>query len=184
MIWLCVQASAFLSFDIVILCLAREFITMVRCVVYIHDSVWPWHFTSRSSLQGLWLFFFFITPISHMALCSGLSFFIFWHSHTLFGMWVYHHGTICHVDSWTLNDLDRWPQYQNYIFTMDISLARCLCSLTLAYQRWFLHETMLCTFLTSVWTLPLTYMWVAGGILSEFYSQLLLFFYASVYRYL
>ena len=33
---LCVQASAFLSFDIVILYLARECITMVRCVVYIH----------------------------------------------------------------------------------------------------------------------------------------------------
>ena len=37
MTWLCVQASAFLSFDIVILCLTREFITMVRCVAYIHE---------------------------------------------------------------------------------------------------------------------------------------------------
>ena len=37
MTWLCVQASAFLSFDIVILCLARECITMIRCVEYIHE---------------------------------------------------------------------------------------------------------------------------------------------------
>ena len=37
MTWLCVQASAFLSFDIVILCLAHECITMVLCVAYIHE---------------------------------------------------------------------------------------------------------------------------------------------------
>ena len=37
MTWLCVQASAFLSFVIVILCLASVCITMVRCVAYIHE---------------------------------------------------------------------------------------------------------------------------------------------------
>ena len=37
MTWLCVQESAFLSFDIVIVCLASECITMVRCVAYIHE---------------------------------------------------------------------------------------------------------------------------------------------------
>ena len=37
MTWFCGQALAFLSFDIVILCLARECITMVRCVSYIHE---------------------------------------------------------------------------------------------------------------------------------------------------
>ena len=37
MTWLCVQASAFLSFDKVILCLARGCITMVRCFAYIHE---------------------------------------------------------------------------------------------------------------------------------------------------
>ena len=36
MTWLCVRATAFLSFDTVTLCLAHECITMVRCVVYIH----------------------------------------------------------------------------------------------------------------------------------------------------
>ena len=37
MTWLCVQASAFLSFDIVILCLSCKCITMIRCVAYIHE---------------------------------------------------------------------------------------------------------------------------------------------------
>ena len=64
------------------------------------------------------------------ALCSGLSFFVLWHSHTLFGTLLYHHGTMCCVHSWTLYDLDLWPQYQNYIFTIDLSLAIYLCSLT------------------------------------------------------
>ena len=36
-IWLCVQATAFLSFDTVILCLAHECITMVKCVAYISE---------------------------------------------------------------------------------------------------------------------------------------------------
>ena len=37
MTWLCVWATAFLSFDIVILCLAGHYISMVQCVAYIHD---------------------------------------------------------------------------------------------------------------------------------------------------
>ena len=37
MTWLCAQASAFLSFDITLLCLACECITMVWCVPYIHE---------------------------------------------------------------------------------------------------------------------------------------------------
>ena len=41
-----------------------------------------------------------------------------------FGMWVYHHGTMCRVHSWPLDNLDLWPQYQNYIFTLNLSLAR------------------------------------------------------------
>ena len=69
-----------------------------------------------------------------MALCSGHSFFVLWHSHTLFSTWVFHHGTMWRVHSLTLYDLDLWSQYQNCIFTMDFSLARCLCSLTYAYM--------------------------------------------------
>ena len=37
-----------------------------------------------------------------MALRSGLSVFVLWNSHTLFGTWRYHHGTKCRVHSWTL----------------------------------------------------------------------------------
>ena len=37
MTWICVQASAFSSFDIAILYLARECITIVRYVTYIHE---------------------------------------------------------------------------------------------------------------------------------------------------
>ena len=65
-----------------------------------------------------------IYRVCDMALCSGLSFFVLWRSHNLFGTWVYHHGTMCRVHSWTLYDIDLWPQH--YIFTMDLSLVRCL----------------------------------------------------------
>ena len=37
MTWFCIRATAFLSFDIVILCLTHECITMVQYVAYIHD---------------------------------------------------------------------------------------------------------------------------------------------------
>ena len=30
----------------------------------------------------------------------------FWHSHTIFGTWVYHHGTMCHIHSRPLSVLD------------------------------------------------------------------------------
>ena len=37
MTWLCVQALAFLSLDILLLCLAHECNTIVPCVAYIHE---------------------------------------------------------------------------------------------------------------------------------------------------
>ena len=104
-------------FDISIPYLAHGSITMRGCVKYIHDpdtctmltfDLWPQGKTCR---------------VNDMALHSGLSFFVLWHSHTLFGTWVYHHGTMCRVQrlSWTISKL---------YFTMDLSLASCLCSLT------------------------------------------------------
>ena len=107
--------------------------------------------------------------VHDMALCSGHSFFDLWHSHTLFGTWVYHHGTICRVHSWPLYDLD---------LNIKITFSQWLCSLTNRHTK-FWHTgvspwgNMLYTFLTFVWPWPLTYMWVAGCILSEFYSQFL-----------
>ena len=120
MTWLCVQASAFLSFDIVILCLAYEWITMVRCVAYIHDLDLTLNYDLKVNFIG------FLTCFRVQA----SVFFVLWHNHSLFGMWVYHHGMMCSIHSWTLYDLDLWPHYQNYIFTMNLSLAKCLCSLT------------------------------------------------------
>ena len=113
-------------------CLLWHWHTIFGTLVYHHERMcqvhsWSWYDIDLWP-QGQ------IYRVYDMALCSGLSIFVFWHSHTLFGTWVYHHGTMCHVHSWTLYDLDLWPQYQNYIFTMDLSLARCLCSLTKAYQ--------------------------------------------------
>ena len=52
-----------------------------------------------------------------------------WHYHTLCSTWVYHHERMCCVyswsqHSWSLYDLDLWPQYQNYIFTMNLCLGK------------------------------------------------------------
>ena len=90
------------------------------------------------------------------------AFFVLWHfSHTMFGMWVYHHGTMCRMHSWPLYDLDLSPQYESYIFTMNLSLAR----FSLLFDRgipnfglWVYHHETKCF----VHSWPLTYMWVAG----------------------
>ena len=72
-----------------------------------------WSLTSRSNLLGLWYGFVF-KP----------QFLVLWNSHIIFDTRVYHHGTMCHVYSWPLYDLDLWPQYQTNIFTINLSLAR------------------------------------------------------------
>ena len=86
--------------------------------------------------------------------------FVLWNSHTLFGTWVY------------IYDLDLWPQHQHYIFTMNLSLAKCLCSWHRHTKFWHMGvspwDNMLCTFLTLVWPWPLTYMWVTGVSLVSF----------------
>ena len=55
--------------------------------------------------------------------CPAHNLFFVWHWLTIFGTWVYHYKRMCRVHSWPLNDLDLWPQYQNYIFTMNLCLA-------------------------------------------------------------
>ena len=79
MTWLCVQFSGFLSFDIVILCLARECFTMVRRVANIMNSVWLWSLTSI-----LKLYF-------HHEFESGKMSLLFDIGIPNFGMWVNHH---------------------------------------------------------------------------------------------
>ena len=56
-----------------------------------------------------------IYRVYNMTLCSGLSFFVLLHSHTLFGTWVYHHGTMCHVHLWP------WPFYSFYLVSICIN---------------------------------------------------------------
>ena len=107
-------------------------------------------------------------------LCVQASAFCLWHSHTLFDhlLVLYHHGTMCRIHSWTLFHLNLWPHYQKYIFIMDLSLARCLCLLTQAYQIFGVGvspwDNMLCTFLTLVLLWPLTCMYMAGVSLVSF----------------
>ena len=36
------------------------------------------------------------------------------HRHTVFGSWVYHYETMCHIHSWSWYDVDLWPQGQIY----------------------------------------------------------------------
>ena len=123
-------------------------ITMRRCVAYIHDP--------NTTLT-------FDLNIKFIVLCSGHSLFVLWYSHTMLGMWVYHHGTctMCRVHSWPLYDLDLWPQYQNYISPWISIWQDRLCSMKKAY---ILDLCMTLTFDLYVGS---------GGILIKFYSQFL-----------
>ena len=77
----------FLSFDIlVILCLACECITMVRCVTCIHDLCMTLTFhINMKVIFSPWIF--------SLLFDRGIP---------TFGLWVYHHETKCFVHSWLL----------------------------------------------------------------------------------
>ena len=60
-------------------------------------------------------------------------FFVLWLSHSIFGKWVYHHRTICHIHSWPLYDIDLLPQYQNYIFTVNLFMVKVF------FAFWHMH---------------------------------------------
>ena len=40
-------------------------------------------------------------------------------SHIISCARVYHHRMMCHIHLWPLYDLDIWPQYENYVYTMN-----------------------------------------------------------------
>ena len=109
-------AHNFFYFDISLPYLTHGCIIMKRSVAHIHYPVTTFDLWPQDQIYRIFYY---------MDLCLGHSFFVLWHSHTMFGTWVYmyHHGTMCDVHSWHLYDLDLWPQYQNYIFTMNLSLA-------------------------------------------------------------
>ena len=88
-----------------------------------------------------------IYRVYDMALCSGTAFFVLGHSHTMFGSWVYHHGTMCHIHSWPLYDLDLWHQYWNNIFIMNLSLERLSLLFDIGipnFSIWVYHHETIC----------------------------------------
>ena len=134
---------------------------MRGCVKYIHDP--------DSTVT-------FDLKVKFIGFMTWLCVFVLWHSHTLFGTLVYHHGMMCCVHSWTLYDLDLKPPHSKLFFLPWIWVWQDVFALWYRHSK-FWHmgvspwDNMLCTFLTLLWSWPLIYMWVAGGILSEFYSQ-------------
>ena len=71
----------------------------------------------------------------------------FWHSHTIFGTWMYHYGTMCHIHSWTLSVLDFCPQYQNDIEHCEFVRARLSLLFDTAIPNLahgYRHETRCC----------------------------------------
>ena len=78
MTWLCVQASAFLFFDIV--CLTCEYITMVPCVVYIHELCMTLTFyLNIKIIFSPWIWFWQDVFALNIGILN-------------FGIWVYHLG--------------------------------------------------------------------------------------------
>ena len=152
--------------------------------MYVIPNNVTWYFTVAQTWLFLstWGFQFSVCLCTSFCFCFDAAdddtrmpsfaspFFVLWHSHTLLCMWVYHHGTMCHIQSWTLYDLDLWHQYQNYIFTMNFWIWQDVFALWHRHTK-FLHMGVLpwdmCTFSTLVWLWPLTYMWVAGVILKH-----------------
>ena len=84
--WFRVQVSAFLSFDIVILCLALKCITMVPCVAYIHEICMTLNFDIN--IKKLYF---------HHGFESGKMSLLFDIGIPNVGLWVYHHETACFV---------------------------------------------------------------------------------------
>ena len=70
---------------------------------------------------------------------------------TMFGSWVYHHGTMCHIHSWPLyidvKGQDLWHQYWNNIFIMNLSLARLSLLFDIGipnFRIWVYHHETIC----------------------------------------
>ena len=63
-------------------------------------------------------------------LCVRATVFVIWHSHTIFGTWVYRpSGNV----SRTFTTYDLWSQYHNYIFIMNLCLGK------IVYALWYRH---------------------------------------------
>ena len=153
-------------------------LSICLCLAHNFFLVWHWltiyYFAHASiTMRGLcrvhsWSWFDIdlrpqcqIYRVYYMALCSGDSFFVLWHSHTMTSVW-----------PWPLTSISKLYFHHKFV------------SGKMVFALWHRHpkfwhigvspwDNMLCAFLTFVWPWPLTYMWVVGGILSEFFSQFL-----------
>ena len=91
----------------------------------------------------------------------GLQFFCPLTCHTMFGMWVYHHGTMCRNHSWPLYDIDLSPQYKKIIFHHEFKSGKIVFAFWQRHTKFgiwvYQHKTKYYGHFLS-----LTYMWAAG----------------------
>ena len=87
-----------------------HWLTIFGTWMYHHETMCLVHSWSRYDLelrpQGQ------IYRVFDMFSCLAHNFFMVWHWLTIFGTWMYHHETMCHVHSWSRYDLELWPQGQ------------------------------------------------------------------------
>ena len=89
---------------------------------------------------------------------------------------------MCHVHSWPLSDLDLWPQYQNYIFTINkflwILMGWTVIALWHSHTKFWHMGVLQFYYILDLCMTMIFDLWVGGGgILSEFYFQFYLVFY-------
>ena len=162
-----VRPVSSVCFDIGIPYLTNESITMRGCVMYIHDfdvDLWPQDQIYR---------------VHDIALCSGHIFFSFdivilcLTCECITRVWwvAYFHG---HCMNLTF-DLNIKMKNQNYIFTMNLSLARLSLLFDILgipnFGIWvYHHEPTCCVHSWPLYDLELWHLYMGdGGILSEFY---------------
>ena len=151
-----VQPINSVCFDIGIPYLAHGSITMRGCVAYINDPDRALTFDLKVQ------FIEFMTW-----LCVWATALLSFEKVILCLEWeVYHHGTMCWVHSLPLYDLNLWPQFQNYIITINLSLAKSFLLFDIGIPnsgKWvYYFETTCCVNSSFVWPWPLTYIWMTG----------------------
>ena len=71
-------------------------------LIYVHDLDMTLIFDLKVKFIG------FLTW--HCVQAIYVNFFILWHSHTIYGTWVYHHGTMCHIGRDLCTTSVVWPR--------------------------------------------------------------------------
>ena len=107
----------------------------------------------------------------YMDLCLGHSIFVLWHNHTIFESWVYHHGTMCQTHSWTLQDLDLRPQFQNYFHLEFVFEQDFLRHRRTKFGTWMYHHKRTCCVICDL-CMTFTFVWMAGVSVVSFYLVL------------